>query len=383
MKNVAILGSTGSIGCNTLDVISQLGDEFRVHSLAARSQVDKLVDQVRDFGPKMIAVADPDSERELRRLLGDNTCEIFVGNGALVELAEDTDADIVVNALVGAVGLRATLAALRAGKVVALANKESMVMAGSLVMKAVAESDGLLVPIDSEHSAVLQCLRGEDPHQVKQLILTASGGPFLRRPVDTFETITPEEALKHPNWQMGPKITVDSATLMNKGLEIIEAHYLFGLQPDRIKVVIHPQSVVHSMVEFIDGSIKAQLSQPDMRIPIQYALTYPDRLSAQFVSTNLAKIGSLDFEIPDFERFPCLNLAYQCLEKGDGYATVLNAANEVAVEAFLDKRISFNKIININENALAAFNPPDSFELDDFLEIDNWARVYCRDGIKI
>ncbi len=382
MKNVAILGSTGSIGRSTLDVIKQLGDEFRVISLAARSQIDRLVDQARDFSPVRLAVANPESERDVRSLLGENGCDIFSGTEALVELAKDPDADIVVNALVGAVGLRATLAALEAGKIVALANKESIVMAGVLVMQAVAESEGWLVPIDSEHSAVLQCLRGEDPTQVKQLLLTASGGPFLRRPIDSFASITPEEALKHPNWEMGPKITIDSATLMNKGLEVIEAHYLFDLPPEKIKVVVHPQSIVHSMVEFVDGSIKAQLSQPDMRVPIQYALTYPDRFQADFVSFDLSQIGSLEFEEPDIEKFKCLKLACQSLDQGNGYPTALNAANEIAVEAFLEKRIRFDQIAKLNESVLTAFNSPDSFDLDAVLQVDDWARQWCREQIK-
>ncbi len=259
-------------------------------------------------------------------------------------------------------------------------------MAGHLVMEAVAESEGLLVPIDSEHSAVLQCLRGEDPEQVKRLILTASGGPFLRRALKDFEVIKPEDALQHPNWKMGPKITVDSATLMNKGLEVIEAHYLFNLPSDRIQVVIHPQSVIHSLVEFIDGSLKAQLidgslkaqlSTPDMRIPIQYALTYPERQSAEFVTTNLAEIGSLDFEAPDFDRFPCLNLAYESLKRGKCYPTVLNAANEVAVETFLSGRLAFNQIADLIKAAFKAFKPPETLDLDTVLEVDRWARQWC------
>jgi 1-deoxy-D-xylulose-5-phosphate reductoisomerase len=287
MKNIAILGSTGSIGQNTLDVIAQLGDDYRVHSLAAKTQVEKLAEQARLYHPRQLAIGGNDGvSEELRRLTGAEEVALFAGDDTLVELAQDPEVDVVVNALVGAVGLRATLAALQADKVVALANKESIVMAGSLVMEAASGSEGLLIPIDSEHSAVLQCLRGENPNQVGLLILTASGGPFLRTPYDRFAELTPEEALKHPNWEMGQKITIDSATMMNKGLEVIEAHYLFSLPPDRIQVVIHPQSVVHSLVEFIDGSLKAQLSMPDMRIPIQYALTYPDRQPAEFVQND-------------------------------------------------------------------------------------------------
>lgn len=381
MKNIAVLGATGSIGRNTLEVITQLGKEYQVHSLAARSQLELLAEQVRYFQPHLVAVADPASEPEIRDLLGANSVELLSGEEALVELAEDPQVDVVVNALVGSIGLKATLAALEAGKVVALANKESIVMAGHLVMRAVATGEGLLVPIDSEHSAILQCLRGENPGQVKRLILTASGGPFLRKAFDEFAAVTPEDALKHPNWKMGPKITVDCSTLMNKGLEVIEAHYLFSLPPDRIQVVIHPQSVVHSLVEFVDGSLKAQLSAPDMRIPIQYALTYPERQTADFVTTDLIEIGSLDFEAPDPERFPCLNLAYKSLEMGDGYPTVLNAANEIAVEAFLSKKLVFNQISALIEEALSAFHPPPSLDLDNVLMVDRWARDWCQSRI--
>ena len=377
MKNIAILGSTGSIGRNTLEVITQLGKEYRVYSLAARTQVELLAEQVRYFKPRQLAIADPGGEDEIRALLGTNSFDLLSGEDALVQLAQAPETDVVVNALVGAIGLRATLAALQAGKIVALANKESIVMAGHLVMEAVAESEGLLVPIDSEHSAVLQCLRGEDPEQVKRLILTASGGPFLRKALEDFEVIKPEDALQHPNWKMGPKITVDSATLMNKGLEVVEAHYLFNLAPERIQVVIHPQSVIHSLVEFIDGSLKAQLSTPDMRIPIQYALTYPERQSAEFVTTNLVEIGSLDFEAPDFDRFPCLNLAYESLKKGEGYPTVLNAANEVAVEAFLSGRLAFNQIADLIKAVFKAFKPLETLDLDTVLEVDRWARQWC------
>lgn len=383
MKNIVILGSTGSIGQNTLEVIDRLGDDYRVHSLTAKSQVERLAEQVRKYHPQQIAIGDSSSEEEMRSLLKGNDVKIIAGDEALVELVLDPDVDIVVNALVGAIGLRATLAALGAGKVVALANKESIVMAGSLVMETVAEFEGLLIPIDSEHSAVLQCLRGEDPKQVMRLILTASGGPFLKTPLDKFSAISPDEALKHPNWQMGPKITVDSATMMNKGLEIIEAHYLFNLPPERIQVVIHPQSVVHSLVEFVDGSLKAQLSMPDMRIPIQYALTYPDRQPAEFVHNDLVDIGSLHFEAPDFKRFPCLKLAYNSLEAGNGYPTVLNAANEMAVEAFLSHRISFNKIPLLVEAALDAFKPPSEHDLESILEMDRWAREWTQEQLRL
>ncbi|TKJ39803.1 1-deoxy-D-xylulose-5-phosphate reductoisomerase [candidate division LCP-89 bacterium B3_LCP] len=382
MKNIAILGSTGSIGRNTLDVIEQLGDDFNVYGIAARTQIERLAQQVVDHNPRLLALADESDVGEIRSLIGDNKVEIITGEKALTKIAQDPEVDVVVNALVGAIGLKATLAALEAGKTVALANKESIVMAGPLVMVAAANNDGLLIPIDSEHSAVLQCFRGENPGQVNKLILTASGGPFRDTPKEKFPYITPEQALEHPNWDMGPKITIDSASMMNKGLEVIEAHYLFNLQPERIQVVIHPQSVIHSMVEFVDGSIKAQLSLPDMRIPIQYSLTYPDRISAQFVANDLVEIGSLQFEAPDLQRFPCLKLAYDALDAGIGYPTVLNAANEVAVEAFLSRNVTFDRIPVLIEKTLQNYKPPALFDLDAVLKADRWGREWAYSLIK-
>lgn len=382
MKNVVILGSTGSIGRSTLEVLRGIEGDYRVYGLAAKSQIERLLKQVVEFSPQRLGVADDTTETAVRRRLGSHDIDVLSGENALVQLAQDDEVDIIVNALVGAVGLRATLAGLEAGKIVALANKESIVMAGPLVMRSVAESEGILIPIDSEHSAVLQCLRGESPSQVKQLILTASGGPFLHRKAETLDRVTPDEALQHPNWSMGPKITVDSATLMNKGMEVIEAHYLFNIPPEKIQVVVHPQSVVHSLVEFVDGSIKAQLSQPDMRIPIQYSLTYPDRLPADFVSTDLTHIETLTFEKPDLHRFPCLQLGYQALKMGNGYPTVLNAANEIAVVSFMEGKLSFDRIPELIEAALNAFRPPEVFNLESILKIDQWAREWCREQLK-
>ncbi len=377
MKRVVILGSTGSIGTSTLDVIRNLGADFQVLGLAAKSRLEVLARQANDFQVQRIAIADSEDERDLRRYLNGYPVEILSGEEALAQIAGDAEADIVVNALVGGIGLRATLTALQAGKTVALANKESIVMAGRLINRAQQNFGGKLVPIDSEHSAVHQCLRGENAREVKRLILTASGGPFLRRKRESFPSITPEEALLHPKWQMGPKISVDSATLMNKGLEIIEAHYLFCLPPEAIEVVIHPQSVIHSLVEFVDGSIKAQLSMPDMRLPIQYALTYPDRFAAHYIDTDLVRIGSLDFETPDFKRFPCLRLAYEALRMGEGYPAVLSAANEIAVQSFLEKKLAFDRIPSVIEAALQAFSPPQITEIEDVIQVDLWAREYA------
>jgi 1-deoxy-D-xylulose-5-phosphate reductoisomerase len=382
MKRVVILGSTGSIGTSTLSVIRNLGAEFQVLGLAAKSRIELLARQASDFQVQRLAIAEQADVADLRRCLNGYPVEILCGAEALARMAGDAEADIVVNALVGGIGLRATLTALQAGKIVALANKESIVMAGRLIIQAQQEYGGTLVPIDSEHSAVHQCLRGEDTREVKKLILTASGGPFLRRTSDSFQSITPEEALLHPNWQMGPKITVDSATLMNKGLEIIEAHYLFSLPPEAIEVVIHPQSVIHSLVEFVDGSIKAQLSLPDMRLPIQYALTYPERFVAHYTDTDLARIGSLEFETPDYDRFPCLKLAYEALRMGEGYPAVLSAANEVAVQAFLDKKLAFDRIPSVIEAALRDFSPPYISTIEDVIQVDRWARDYARTVIE-
>lgn len=357
-----------------------MGSSYRVHGLAARSSLELLAEQARLFRPLKLAVADAGAGPVMSQHLGGNTAELLCGDDALVALAADADADIVVNALVGGIGLRATLAALSAGKTVALANKESIVMAGNLVMETARRCGGVLIPVDSEHSAVHQCLRGENVLQVRRLILTASGGPFLKRAGHSFSEITPEQALKHPNWQMGPKITVDSATLMNKGLEVIEAHYLFGLPPDKIEVVIHPQSVIHSLVEFVDGSLKAQLSTPDMRVPIQYALTYPDRQAAQFVATDLVQIGSLEFEAPDGDRFPCLRLAYRALEQGEGYPAVLSAANEIAVQVFLEGNLPFQRIPTLIAEAMAAFSFPAGDwtpTAEEILQVDAWTRRWC------
>ncbi|RJP80930.1 MAG: 1-deoxy-D-xylulose-5-phosphate reductoisomerase [Candidatus Zixiibacteriota bacterium] len=377
MKKIVILGSTGSIGRSTLEVLRNLGPDYAVHALAARSQIETLAGQVREWAPRRVAVPDCETLTRLRRELPDASAELSCGEEALERLARDPEAGVVVNALVGGAGLRATIAALEAGKVVALANKESIVMAGRLVAETAARHGGTVLPVDSEHSAVHQCLRGEDPARIGCLLLTASGGPFLRREADSFARVTPEEALRHPNWLMGPKITVDSATLMNKGLEVIEAHYLFDLPPEKIGVVIHPQSVVHSLVEFVDGSLKAQLSLPDMRIPIQYALTYPDRLPARFVATDLVRIGALEFEEPDLGRFPCLELAYEALRRGEGYPAVLSTANEIAVEAFLQGDLAFDRIPWLIEQAMDACRPGTMNDLESVLLLDDWTRKFC------
>ena len=354
MKKIAILGSTGSIGTSTLDIIRQHPDKFKVIALVAGTNVEKFRQQVEEFKPEF-AVMKKDGEE------------------AIVEAATLPQVDIVLSAIVGAAGLKPTYAALRAGKTVALANKESLVAAGCVMIRALEEGGGTLIPVDSEHSAIHQVLHGKK-ETVARLVLTASGGPFLKKSAAELEKVTPAEALKHPNWVMGSKITIDSATLMNKGLEMIEARWLFDMPAEKIDVVIHPQSIIHSLVEYIDGSSLAQMGMPDMRVPIAYALAYPDRITTSVASLDLKKIGSLTFETPDTTRFPCLKLAREALAKGDSYPCVLNAANEVAVAAFLDGKISFMDIPRQVEKALSQHQPFALKSLEDVLEVDRWAR---------
>jgi 1-deoxy-D-xylulose-5-phosphate reductoisomerase len=343
MKNVVLLGSTGSIGTSTVKVAEDLPDRIRLLALAAGNNVELLLEQTRRHRPEAISISDPAKAGELRGALG-TACEVFAGNEGLIKLATLPAADIVLIAIVGTAGLQPALAAIRAGKDIAVASKEILVMAGEIVMSEAREHDVRVLAVDSEHSAIFQCLDGKPSGSVRKLWLTASGGPFRQTPKEEFAGITVERALKHPSWVMGRKITIDSATLFNKGLEMIEARWLFDIEMDRVGVVVHPQSVVHSMVEFVDGSMLAQLSTPDMCLPIQYALTYPDRAASERVQTNLAKLGSLTFEEPDPERFPALALARRAGEIGGTLPAVLNAANEVAVEAFVNRKINFPQI---------------------------------------
>lgn len=359
MQSISVLGSTGSIGVSTLDVIRRHPDRYRVLALSAFRQVDKLFEQCREFCPPYAVVGSEDAAINLRGKLqaaGVNT-EVSAGEHALEEIASMTDCDTVMAAIVGAAGLPSAIAAASAGKKVLLANKEALVMAGTLFMDAVERHGATLLPIDSEHNAVFQSLprgfpSGLDGCGVTRIVLTASGGPFrLTDPAD-FDAITPEQACAHPRWSMGRKISVDSATMMNKGLEIIEAHYLFGVSADKIDVLIHPQSIVHSMVEYVDGSVIAELGNPDMRTPIAHALAYPERISSGVSPLDLAKHGRLDFEVPDLRRFPCLGLAYEALRAGGAASVALNAANEIAVEAFLDGRAAFTSIAVVVESVL-------------------------------
>ena len=351
-RGVAVLGSTGSVGRQALEVAALFPDRVRVRSLAAGAGWEALARQARAVRPDRVVIADEAAYRPLRDALAGTGVEVAAGDDAVVALAED--AEIVVAAVVGVAGLRSTLAAARAGARIALANKESLVVGGALVEAACARSGAVVVPVDSEHSALFQCLVGEDPASVERLLLTASGGPFRDRPAHTFDAITPAEALRHPNWSMGAKITVDSATMMNKGLEVIEARWLFGIEPERIGVVVHPQSVVHSVVEFVDGSSKAQLGVPDMKVPIQVALSYPERWPAPHERLDWPHAAPLDFSAPDPARFPCLGLAYAALRQGGAAPAALNAANEVAVARFLDGAIRFTDVPRLVEAGMRA-----------------------------
>jgi len=377
MKKIALLGSTGSIGRNCLKVIDRFPGEFQITCLAARRSVELLYQQARVYRPRQVVITGHGVNESLVRQIEREGIRILRGEEGLIQFLDEDDSLMVVNALVGAIGMLPTREALRRGKDVALANKESLVMAGELITKLAQQKRRSIIPIDSEHSAIFQCLVGEDRRSVRRVILTASGGPFWSRDVSSFKDITVQEALAHPSWNMGRKITIDSATLMNKGLEIIEAHWLFGLPLEKIEVVIHPQSIVHSLVEFIDGSIKAQMSIPDMRIPIQYALTYPERKIGSVPSLSLESIQQLDFFRPDYKKFPCLVLAIEALKKGGTAPAVLNAANEVAVQLFLKEQIRFNEIAQIVEETLESHRVISNPSLEDILESDRWARSFA------
>ena len=355
VRRIAILGSTGSIGCSALAVVEAQAGRLEVVGLAAGRNAERFAEQVRRHRPRVIALATAAALRQTEAVLGSEGAAAdaaYAGPEGLLAVATHPDVDVVLCASSGTAALDATLAAIESGKTVALANKEVLVMAGGLMMEAARRRGVAILPVDSEHNAIHQCLRGHDPADVRRLILTASGGPFRARPQETLDAVTPEQALEHPTWNMGPKITIDSATLMNKGLEVIEARWFFDAPPDRIEVVVHPQSIVHSLVELRDGSLIAQLGVTDMRLPIQYAFSYPDRWEAPLPALDLASCGRLEFEQPDVKRFPCLELAYRALRGPAGLPIVLNAANELAVEAFLARRLPFNGIPIVIEQAL-------------------------------
>lgn len=389
IQNLTVLGSTGSIGQSTLDVVARHPDRYRVFALTGRTRLDCLADQCRTFKPRAVVVGDEVSADRLRVLLSgvDLEPDILVGEAGLVAVSEASDVDTVMAAIVGAAGLRPTLAAARAGKRVLLANKEALVMSGALFMAAVESNGATLLPIDSEHNAVFQALpagfaRSPAAAGVTRVLLTASGGPFRERPSDTLEHVTPEEACAHPNWSMGRKISVDSATMMNKGLEVIEAHWLFGVAADQIEVVVHKQSVIHSMVAYADGSVLAQLGNPDMRTPIAHALAYPERIESGVAPLDMFKIARLDFEAPDFSRFPCLRLAFDALRAGRGLPTVLNAANEVAVDAFLNRRIPYLAIPTLIESVMNRLHDASDETLEQIEQVDAEARVLSHELIR-
>ncbi|NQT27406.1 1-deoxy-D-xylulose-5-phosphate reductoisomerase [candidate division KSB1 bacterium] len=371
---ISIWGSTGSIGTQTLDFVALNPDAFQIHCLTTHNNVDLLLKQTEQFRPKQVVITGDCDPSEIQATFQKYNVHILFGKLGLLEAASNPDVDLVVNALVGAVGLEATLLAIDSNVDIALANKEVLVMAGELVMNRVSEKGVRIVPIDSEHSALYQCLQGENPSQIRRIILTASGGPFLNRDAGTFPEVTIEEALSHPNWVMGQKVTIDSATLMNKGLEIIEARWLFNVQPEQIDVVIHPQSFIHSMVEFVDGSIKAQLSTPDMHVPIAYALSGPDRWESPWGSQDFTQPFSMDFQPPDRKKFASLNLAIQSLKDGGTAPAIFNAADEVAVNLFLSGKIRFHQISEIVEQALNSHRIIDNPNLEDILTADNQVR---------
>jgi 1-deoxy-D-xylulose-5-phosphate reductoisomerase len=374
MKSIAVLGSTGSVGESTLNLVRAFPDEFRVAGLVAGRNLKLLAAQVREFAPRWVSIREREAVAELRRRLGGNTAEILWGQEGAMTVATADGVDVVVAAIVGGAGLLPTFAAVRAGKEVALANKEALVMAGKIFVHEAKEKRARLFPVDSEHSAIFQCLQGNRRDEVDRIILTASGGPFLRTSLKRLNHVTAKEALKHPNWKMGPKITIDSATMMNKGLEVVEARWLFDVSPSQVEVVIHPQSVIHSMVRYQDGAIIAQLGVPDMRIPIAYALSYPRRLKTDWRRLELTDVGGLSFFSVEKRRYPALGLAYRALDEGGTMPAVLNAANEVAVAAFLEGRIGFRDIHRIIENTMAAHVPADPQRVEEVLEVDRWAR---------
>lgn len=373
MKKISFLGSTGSIGVNTLDVVERNPESFQVLAMSAGSNVDLFAEQVRKFKPKVASLFDTTKIATLKERVSDLDVEIIPGEEGSIAVATLPEADIVVSGIVGSAGLVPAMEALKAGKNLALANKETLVIAGELVLREAEKTNSKIIPIDSEHSAIFQVLNGEKKECIKKIILTASGGPFRTHSLDQMETVTVKEALNHPNWDMGAKITIDSSTMMNKGLEYIEAKWLFGVDTP-VEIIVHAQSIIHSMIEFVDTSVIAQLGIPDMRVPIAYALTYPDRFECDLPSLDLASMGNLTFEAPDFERFPCLQLAIDAMEIGQTMPAILNAANEIAVQAFLDELIPYKDIAELIRMVMHNHCPSPLNDLQDVLNADQWAR---------
>jgi 1-deoxy-D-xylulose-5-phosphate reductoisomerase len=385
MKRITVLGSTGSIGKSALDIVSGNRKKFRVFGLTAGNNISLLEEQIKSFSPEFVAVADEESARLLKKRMrgkAGSSPEILSGTKGISDVAAHSGADFVLSAIVGAAGLMPTLAAVHAGKRIGLANKEALVMAGKIMMREAERCGSKILPVDSEHSAIFQCMAGHRKCDVKRIILTASGGPFVGKKKSALDKITPEEALNHPRWKMGKKITIDSATFMNKGFEVIEAHHLFGLPAERIDVVVHPESIVHSIVEFNDGVCIAQLSVPDMKGPIAYALTYPGRLCDVIEGLSLHEVGSLTFRKPETSSFPCLSYAYEALEAGGTMPSVMNAANEVAVHAFLSRRIRFTDVPLVIRKIMDRHTVASDTELDAVIEADRWARERAKEIVK-
>ena len=373
MKKISLLGSTGSIGTNVLDVIERNPEKFQILGMSAGNNVDLFAKQIRKFKPRVVALFDTKKIPTLKERIADLDIEILSGEEGSITIATLPEADVVVSGVMGSAGLLPAIHALKSGKNLALANKETLVIAGELVLREAQKTNSQIIPIDSEHSAIFQVLNGEKKERIKKIILTASGGPFRTFSLEQMETVTVKDALKHPNWDMGAKITIDSSTMMNKGLEYIEAKWLFGLNTP-VEIIVHAQSIIHSMIEFVDTSIMAQLGIPDMRVPIAYALTYPDRFECDLPSLDLTTMGNLTFEAPDFERFPCLRLAIDAMEIGKTMPAVLNAANEIAVQAFLEELISYKDIAELIHMVMQNHNPSPLKELQDVLIADRWAR---------
>jgi 1-deoxy-D-xylulose-5-phosphate reductoisomerase len=381
-KNIAILGSTGSVGTQTLEVIGGNADLFNVFLITANSNAFLLIKQAQEFLPQYAIICDQSKYQEVKNALANTPVKVMAGIDAINEIVTHPDIDIVLTAMVGFAGLEPTIAAIKAGKDIGLANKETLVVAGGLITALAKKHQVKILPVDSEHSAIFQCLVGEEDNAIEKIILTASGGPFRGKSISFLENVTREDALKHPNWVMGAKITIDSASLMNKGLEVIEAKWLFDLQPDEIEVIVHPQSIIHSMVQFQDGSVKAQLGVPDMKLPIQYALSYPGRVKNNFKRLDFINYPELTFEKPDMETFRNLALAYEALRKGGNMPCIINAANEVAVASFLNKDIGFLAMSNIIEQCMQQIQYEASPVLDDYLNTDKETRIFAQNLIK-
>lgn len=380
-KNIAILGSTGSIGTQTLDVIAQHSDRFEAAVLTAGNNVELLIEQARKFEPDTVIIANEDKYEVLQAALADMPIKVYAGADAIAQIVTSSEVDVVVTAMVGFSGLQATVNAVKAKKRIALANKETLVVAGELITRLAMEYQAEIIPVDSEHSAIFQCLVGEGHNAIEKIILTASGGAFRDKTAAELEHISFRDALKHPTWNMGAKITIDSASLMNKGLEVIEAKWLFDVAPEHIDVMVHPQSIVHSMVQFADGSVKAQMGLPDMKLPIQYTLTFPDRVMSNFDRMGLEAMQNLSFKAPNYELFPCLGLAFEAIRQGGNMPCIMNAANEVAVDAFLKEQVAFTAIPQLIEKTMAKVALQQSPRLEDYFACDAESRSVCAELI--